>query len=86
MRSSVLTLSWNPMAGTLHLTDASSSWLQPSFSLLKAHSVMDFSNPVQSTSFMWTEPIPGQKSKDIQLLRIEENSGRSMENSTSSHA
>lgn len=56
---SSLTDSWKPMAGTLHLTAASSSWLQPRASLLKKHSVMDFSNPEHCTSFMCTGPIPG---------------------------
>lgn len=49
------------MAGTLHLTAASSSWLQPKASRLKWHSVRDFSNPEHCTSFMWTGPIPGER-------------------------
>lgn len=49
------------MAGTLHLTAASSSWLQPKASRLKWHSVKDFSNPEHCTSFMWTGPIPGER-------------------------
>lgn len=55
------TLCWKPMAGTLHLTLASSSWLQPSesFSILKGHSVTDFSKPEHWTSFICTGPIPG---------------------------
>lgn len=52
------TLSWKPIFGTLHLTAASSSWLQPRASLLNEHSVMDFSNPEHSTSFICTGPIP----------------------------
>lgn len=56
----VLTLCWKPMAGTLHLTPASSSWLQPSesLSILKGHSVTDFSKPEHLTSFICTGPIP----------------------------
>lgn len=53
-----LTDCWKPIAGTLHLTAASSSWLQPRASLLKKHSVTDFSNPEHATSFMWTGPMP----------------------------
>lgn len=59
-----LTLCWKPMAGTLHRTPASSSWLHPSdsLSMVKRQSVMDFSKPVQSTSFKWTGPIPKKES------------------------